>query len=389
MLLKNSSEDICTRIKKHSHAYAPVSPELVQTSTFCYSDYRNFIEQSRDENNNYIYTRGANPTTAYLEDMLSELVGSEKCKVFSSGMGAISAILLTLLKQGDHMIMLNTIYGEAYSFAKYIQKFGIELTKVYIEKPEEITHYIQDNTKIIYLESPSHQKCQLLDLQGIAQIAKSHNIATVMDATWASPIFLKPFDYGIDIVVHSMSKYIAGHSDSLGGVVCGNAYVINDISEYGLRFLGSVASPFNSWLTIRGLRTLPVRMSYLSNAVMKFIDALKVDKRITKIYHPYASSGYQQELSKKYLSGYGSLLSLELFDEDFGKLTKFVNTLSHFSIGVSWGGFESLALPSFKGDNQAKLDERGLRKSHIRIYIGLENTQTLIDDFIQALDSVY
>lgn len=389
MLLKNSSEDICTRIKKHSHAYAPVSPELVQTSAFCYSDYRNFIEQSRDENNNYIYTRGANPTTAYLEDMLSELVGSEKCKVFSSGMGAISAILLTLLKQGDHMIMLNTIYGEAYSFAKYIQKFGIELTKVYIEKPEEITHYIQDNTKVIYLESPSHQKCQLLDLQGIAQIAKFHNITTVMDATWASPIFLKPFDYGIDIVVHSMSKYIAGHSDSLGGVVCGNAYVINDISEYGLRFLGSVASPFNSWLTIRGLRTLPVRMSYLSNAVMKFIDALKVDKRITKIYHPYASSGYQQELSKKYLSGYGSLLSLELFDENFDKLTKFVNTLSHFSIGVSWGGFESLALPSFKGDNQAKLDERGLRKSHIRIYIGLENTQTLIDDFIQALDSVY
>lgn len=389
MLLKKSSEDICTRIKKRSHAYAPVSPELVQTSTFCYSDYQNFIEQSRDENNNYIYTRGANPTTTYLEDMLSELVGSEKSKVFSSGMGAISAILLTLLKQGDHMIMLNTIYGEAYSFAKYIQKFGIELTKAYIEKPEEITNYIQDNTKIIYLESPSHQKCQLLDLQGIAQIAKFHNITTVMDATWASPMFLKPFDYGIDIVVHSMSKYIAGHSDSLGGVVCGNVDVINDISEYGLRFLGSVASPFNSWLTIRGLRTLPVRMSYLSNAVMKFIDALKVDKRVTKIYHPYAASGYQQELSNKYLSGYGSLLSLELFDEDFDKLTKFVNTLSHFSIGVSWGGFESLALPSFKGDNQAKLDERGLRKSHIRIYIGLENTQTLIDDFVQALDSVY
>ncbi len=389
MLLKKSSEDICTRIKKRSHAYAPVSPELVQTSTFCYSDYQNFIEQSRDENNNYIYTRGANPTTTYLEDMLSELVGSEKSKVFSSGMGAISAILLTLLKQGDHMIMLNTIYGEAYSFAKYIQKFGIELTKAYIEKPEEITNYIQDNTKIIYLESPSHQKCQLLDLQGIAQIAKFHNITTVMDATWASPMFLKPFDYGIDIVVHSMSKYIAGHSDSLGGVVCGNVDVINDISEYGLRFLGSVASPFNSWLTIRGLRTLPVRMSYLSNAVMKFIDALKIDKRVTKIYHPYAASGYQQELSNKYLSGYGSLLSLELFDEDFDKLTKFVNTLSHFSIGVSWGGFESLALPSFKGDNQAKLDERGLRKSHIRIYIGLENTQTLIDDFVQALDSVY
>lgn len=389
MLLKKSSEDICTHIKKRSHAYAPVSPELVQTSTFCYSDYQNFIEQSRDENNNYIYTRGANPTTAYLEDMLSELVGSEKCKVFSSGMGAISAILLTLLKQGDHMIMLNTIYGEAYSFAKYIQKFGIELTKAYIEKPEEITNYIQDNTKVIYLESPSHQKCQLLDLQGIAQIAKFHNITTVMDATWASPMFLKPFDYGIDIVVHSMSKYIAGHSDSLGGVVCGNVDVINDISEYGLRFLGSVASPFNSWLTIRGLRTLPVRMSYLSNAVMKFIDALKIDKRVTKIYHPYAASGYQQELSNKYLSGYGSLLSLELFDEDFDKLTKFVNTLSHFSIGVSWGGFESLALPSFKGDNQAKLDERGLRKSHIRIYIGLENTQTLIDDFVQALDSVY
>lgn len=389
MLLKNCPEDVCTYIKKNKETYVPVGPELVQTSTFCYDDYQNFMDQSKDENNNYIYTRGANPTTSYLEDMLSDLIGCQKCKVFSSGMGAIAATLLTLLKQGDHMIMLNTIYGEAYSFAKYINKFGIDLTKVYIEKPEEVVQYIQDNTKIIYLESPSHQKCQMLDLEGIVQIARAHGITTVMDATWASPLFMKPFTYGIDLVIHSMTKYIAGHSDSLGGVVCGDTDIIDTISEYGLRFLGSVSSPFNSWLTIRGLRTLPVRMSYLSNAIVQFIDAIRDDPRIAKIYHPYAATGYQQELSKKYLSGYGSLFSLELADEDFDKLTAFVDKLSHFSIGVSWGGFESLVLPSFKGDNQAKLDERGLRKSHMRMYIGLENTQTLIDDFIQALDSVY
>lgn len=388
-MLIDNYRNICTHINKQSKDYTPISPEITQTSTFYFDDYATFIEESKDEKNNFVYTRGSNPTTENLEQMIAQLVGGEKCKVFSSGMGAITATLLTLLQNGDHMIMLNTIYGEAYSFAKYIEKFGIELTKVYIEKPEDVSQYIKSNTKLIYIESPSHQKCQLIDLEQITNIATQNNIYTLIDATWSSPLFLKPLDYGIDIVIHSISKYIGGHSDIVGGAVISTEKIVDDISEHGHQFLGAVSSPFNSWLAIRGLRTLPVRMTYLSSAVTVFIEAIKDDQRIKKIYHPYTASGYQKKLSEKYLTGYGSLLSLELVDEDFDKLINFVDELKYFSIGVSWGGFESLVLPSYKGGNFDKLKERGLKKSHIRLYIGLEDTQTLIDDFKNSLDKVY
>src|SRR5699024_828920 len=148
---------------------------------------------------------------------------------------------------------------------------------------------------------------------------------------------------------------------------------------------GAVNSPSNSWLAIRGLRTLPTRMSYYNNSVIEFIDFLKCDNRIGKIYHPYASNDeYQYKLSKKYLKGYSSLLSFELKNEDYEKLKEFVNTLEYFSIGISWGGFESLILPSFRNNNEEKLKSRGIKKSHIRLYIGLEDINTLINDFKQA-----
>ena len=386
---KKFFEDICTEVNFESMPYSPMSPDICQTSNFYFSSYEDFIEKSKDEKNNYIYTRGSNPTTIQLEKMLANLVGGEKCKVFSSGMGAISSTLLTLLSEGDHLIMLNTIYGEAYSFAKYINKYGIELTKEYVEDYSQVEELIQENTKIIYIESPSHQKCQMIDLEGLTQIAHAHGIMVVMDSTWASPLFQDPISYGVDVVIHSMSKYIGGHSDIVGGAVISSNEIIDTISEHGHQFLGAVNSPFNSWLAIRGLRTLPVRMSYFSNSVKEFIDAFKSDSRIKKIYHPYCATDQQKELSDKYLSGYGSLMSLELANEDFEKMKEFVNSLESFSIGVSWGGFESLILPSYKGNNVEKLIERGLGKGHIRLYIGLENIETLINDFRTSLDKVY
>lgn len=382
-------ENITSRVSKVKQDYIPMSPEIIQTSSFYFDTYEEFMENSEDEKNAYVYTRGSNPTTSILEDMLMDLENGEKCKVFSSGMGAISATLLTLLEQGDHFLMLNTIYGEAFSFAQYMSKFGIELTKAEIDKPEDINQYIQSNTKMIYLESPSHQKTQLIDLDEVSKIAKSINAYTVMDSTWSSPLFQKPLDHGIDVVIHSLSKYIGGHSDIVGGAVIGSEEIVNSIFNYGHQYLGAVNSPFNSWLAIRGLRTLPVRMKQHSSSVVKFLDEIKDDSRISRIFHPYLGNEYQQKINKKYLSGYGSLFSLELVDEDFEKLTKFVNELKYFSIGVSWGGFESLVLPSYKGNNMKKLNSRGLTKSHIRFYIGLEDTDTLIKDFKNALDKVY
>lgn len=376
-------------IKMDKDSFIPMSPEIVQTTSFYYDNYEDFLKITSDEKNSFVYTRGSNPTTKELEKMLAQLEGGEKAKVFGSGMGAISSTLFTLLEQGDHVLMLNTIYGTALSLGKYIDKFGVEIENINIEKPEEILEYIRPNTRAIYFESPSSQRFELLDLEKIAEIAQEHNAYTIMDATWASPIFQKPLAHSIDVVIHSLSKYVGGHSDLVGGVVIGSEEIVDDIFEHGHQLLGSTISPMNSWLAIRGLRTLPVRMKHHDYSVRKFLDAIKDDERIHQIFHPYVADDYQQELAEKYLTGYGSLFSLEFVDEDFDKLKKFVNRLEYFAIGVSWGGFESLVLPSYKGNNIEKLNYRGFKKSHIRLYIGLEAPDTLINDFKTALDEVY
>lgn len=382
--------DICAGIiKTDNHSFVPMSPEIVQTTSFYYETFEEYLDASNDEKNSFVYTRGSNPTTVELEKMLAKLENGEKAKVFGSGMGAISATLLTLLKQGDHILMLNTIYGNSLSLGNYLDKFGIEVTNVNVERADEISQHVRPNTRVIYFESPSSQRFELLDLEEVGKIAKENNAYSVIDSTWASPIFQKPLNHSIDLVIHSLSKYVGGHSDLLGGAVIGNEELVDDIFEHGHQLMGSVISPLNAWLAIRGLRTLPVRMDYHSISVTKFIDAIKDDPRVGKIFHPHAADEYQQGLAEKYLTGYGSLLSLELVDEDFEKLKCFVNSLEYFSIGVSWGGFESLVLPSFHGNNIEKLKYRNLKKSHMRLFVGLEDTDTLIKDFKDALDKVY
>jgi len=387
--MKKTVEDICSEVEKNNKSYTPMAPELTQTSSFYYDSYEEFIKRSEDEKNNFVYTRGSNPTTSQLEEKLARLEQGEKCKIFSSGMGAIAATLFSLLKSGDHILMINTIYGEAVSLSNYMQKFGIEQERIDVSQTEDITDYIRNNTKMIYFESPSSQKFELLDLEEIARIAEEKDIITAIDATWASPIFQNPLKYGIDLVVHSLSKYIGGHSDIVGGAVIGKDEIVDYIFEKGHQSLGAVISPFNSWLGLRGLRTLPIRMNYLNNSVKKVIDFLSSDPRISKVFHPYCGNSEQQFLTKKYLSGFGSLLAIELKNNDFDKLKQFINTLELISIGVSWGGFESLVLPAYKGNNEVSLKERGLSLSHIRMYVGLENPESIIQDIKNALDLVY
>ncbi|MGX6978138.1 aminotransferase class I/II-fold pyridoxal phosphate-dependent enzyme [Vagococcus elongatus] len=383
-------EDICSEIKKEIFKdYIPMSPEIVQTSSFYYPTYDDFIKVADDEKNHYVYTRGNNPTTEILEKKLAQLECGEKCKVFSSGMGGISSVFFTLLSRGDHILMINTVYGEAVSLVSYMEKFGITYDRIDVETTQDIEWHIKENTKLIYFESPSSQKFELLDLELISSIAKKKNIYTIIDGTWASPIFQKPLQHGIDLVIHSLSKYIGGHSDLVGGAVIGDNYLVDEIFEHGHQSLGATISPFNSWLALRGLRTLPVRMKQLDESVRIVIDAIKDDERIAKIFHPYCGDTSQKDLSKQYLSGYGSLLAIDLATQNFEKLLRFVNSLEVVSIGVSWGGFESLALPAFKGNNSEKLAERGLSPSHIRLYIGLEHPESIINDIRQALDQAF
>lgn len=387
---KQFDENICTQIeKKTGKSSYPVSPEIVQTSSFYFPNYEDFIAISEDEKNNFVYTRGTNPTTHLLEKQLAELERGEKCKVFSSGMGAITATLFTLLKKGDHLLTVNTIYGEALKFSNYMEKYGVKTTNIHLKEGESLESYIQENTRIIYFESPSSQVYELLDLEKIASIAKEKNIYTVIDNTWASPLLQHALDYGIDLVIHSCSKYIGGHSDLVAGAVIGKEHLVDEIFEYGHQILGAVNSPFNSWLAIRGLRTLPIRIKQANESIQFVLDGIKDDARISRIFHPYLAEGEQKELADKYLTGYGSLFSLQLADPDTDKMIQFVNALKVITVGVSWGGFESLALPVFKGSNAESVLNRGLSLVHVRIYVGLEHPETILNDIKQALDLTY
>ena len=199
-----NDENICCEVEKGMEKmYHPMVPELVQTSSFYFPTYEEFMAASIDEKNNYVYTRGTNPTTEILEKKIARLERGEKCKVFASGMGAISATLFTLLQQGDHVLMVNTIYGESVSFVQYLEKFGVSLTKVDVAETEELFQFVQENTKVIYFESPSSQKFELLDLEKITALAQKIGAYTVIDNTWASPLFQHPLCHNVDLVIHS------------------------------------------------------------------------------------------------------------------------------------------------------------------------------------------
>lgn len=387
MSMKDST--ICEHyFENNKNYYGAVTPPIIETSLFTFKTFEEFIMSSTNERNNYLYTRGVNPTTEIFEKKIAELERGERAKAFSSGMGAISATLFSLLKSGDHILLVNNVYGPATNYSSLLSKFGVESSNVFIEDAKELENYVKTNTKIIYYESPSTQMMQMLDVEEIVRIAKKHNILTMTDNTWSTPIYHKPLTYGVDISIHSCTKYIGGHSDVVAGIVISSNDIIDKIFEYGHQFQGAVLGPLEAWLLIRGLRSLPARLEYQKNTTSKVVDFLKSNNKIKKINHYLCYSGKQKELASKYLNGYTSLLSFELYRDDFDSICKFVNKCKVFQIGVSWGGYESLILPQYNGKNEDYLNNIKIPKSLIRLYIGLEDPDDLISDLSNALESI-
>ncbi len=386
IMIKDRLIKTCLAVIPDEQSHYAISPEIAMTSSFYSKSYEAYVAASKDEFNNYVYTRGSNPTTHKLEVLLAELEGAQRCKVFASGMGAISATLQSYVMNGSHIVVVNSIYSTAMKFIKSLEKFGVSHTVVMSVDTQEIVSAIQDNTDVIYLESPSSQKFEIVDLKAIADIAKSRQITTMIDNTWATPMFQRPLESGIDLILHSCSKYIGGHSDIVAGAVLGTTEGVGKVEQNGYLMMGSTCSPMNSFLAIRGIRTLPIRMEKHNSNVKAVIDALKDDPRIEKIYHPYIQ---QAERSEKYLDGYGSLLAITFTDKDTTKLQTFINTLETFLIGVSWGGYESMVLPGYKFDNLETMKARGLDITHTRLFIGLLEAQMTITDLKQALSIAY
>lgn len=375
------------------HKGAVVTP-IYQNSLFTFKSWDAIDEAFEDPQNNYIYTRGNNPSVVGCEKKIAKLAGGEKAKLCASGMGAISSAIMNSVKTGDHIIAVKNTYGPASNLmGQYLKKrWNVEVTFVEGKELTDFSNNIQDNTTLIYLESPSSVVMSLQDIRGVAKLAKEHKIRTIIDNTMATFLYQKPLEMGIDIEVHSCSKYIGGHSDVVAGVIISSAEIIDSIFTDEAALFGAKMAPFEASLIQRSLRTFEIRVREHSKNTEKFVEYLESEPLVTKIYSPCAKDYDQAELRDQQMSGVTGLLAFEMNVDDVDKLKLFVNSFEYFSIGVSWGGHESLIYPPaisyLKEYSPEDFKMLGITLGTIRMSIGLEDVEDLIADTKKCFDLI-
>jgi cystathionine beta-lyase len=365
--------------------YNAVAPPILQTSNFACNTVDDMRQMLQHEAESYLYTRGNNPTVTMFEKKMAALEGAEHAIAFGSGIAAISAAVLSQLKAGDHVVCVEKPYGWTNVLMKrFLPRFGVEVTMVDGTDPENYRRAMQPNTKLLYLESPNSFTFELQDIEAIAALAKAHGCSTIIDNSFASPLFQNPLQMGMDLVVHSCTKYIGGHSDTMGGVICGSRAAINKIFENEYMTLGAILSPQDAWLLIRGLRTLPVRMQRVAETTRTVVAWLEQQEKVEKIFYPFLPTHPQHELAKKQMRSNTGQFTIALRTNDIKQVDLFCDSLQHFPMAASWGGHESLIYPAaayyVDGTHKGKLDF-----NLVRFYIGLEDADYLIRDIEQAL----
>lgn len=364
-----------------------ISPPIIQTSNFTFPDLAAFRSAFTNELENHIYSRGNNPTVQILRKKLAALEQTEDALVFSSGSGAIAATVISQVKAGDHIVCVEGPYSWTQTLlTSFLGRFGVSHTFVDGSSMEAIKAAIRPNTKVLYLESPCSITFQIQDLKACAELAKAHDITTIIDNSFSSPIFQQPATFGIDLVVHSATKYINGHSDVVVGVVCGSKEKIFQIFNLEQMTLGSILPPHDAAMVIRGLRTLPLRMKRVSESALKVATFLEAHPKVEQVIYPMLPSFPQYELAQQQMSGAGGLLSVYLKAETLADMEKFIQQLRHFLIAVSWGGHESLIMPVAGFYHIPGREDSTLPWNLTRLYIGLEEADWLIEDLKQALN---
>lgn len=380
--MRKNITEVLHHLGEENMPFGSVTPPIFQTSIFQFGSFDEFKEALSDEEENYLYTRGNNPTVSIVEEKIAALEHGQKAKLFASGIAAISAGIMAFLKSGDHVICVEDSYSWTKTLLeKYLKRFGISYTYVDGSNLDEIYSAIRPNTKIIYLESPTTFTFKIQDLESISSFAKKQNIKTIIDNTWATPYFQNPLDFGIDLVVHSSSKYFGGHSDVVAGVIAGNRKDISHIFNTEFLNIGAVPDPFASWLILRGLRTLHVRMERHFQNTMKVIDYLSSHPAIEKINYPFYKDNPQLSLAKKQMRGGSGLFSIKLATKKLEDVKVFTDNLRVFKRAVSWGGYESLVVPYAVSHKNLLEDNISI----VRIHVGLEDPEILIDDLERSL----
>lgn len=364
-----------------------IAPPIVQTSNFEFKRIADLRERFKDEYGGYLYSRGLNPTVDILRKKLAALDGAEDCLVFNSGAAAIYSSVVPFVSQGDHIISVRKPYTWAQKlFDLWLPKFGVTTTYVDGRTIQNIENAIQTNTKIIYLESPNSWDYAIQDLKRISALAKSKNILTVVDNSYCTPIYQKPIELGIDISMQSATKYIGGHSDVVAGVLCGPKILLKKIFDLDYLLVGNGIQPFNAWLLIRGLRTLPVRLEAISKTTRLVIEYLKSHPKIEKVLFPLDPDFDQYHLASEQMQGACGLFSVIVRTEKAEYIERFCEALKCFFIAVSWGGYESLVIPKVAGIEISSFDAHQTDHRMIRFYVGLESADYLIYDLNQALE---
>ena len=375
--------------EERENYFNAIAPPIVQTSNFAFKKVDELRTTLEDEMSGYLYSRGINPTVDILRKKLAAMDGAEDCLVFNSGAAAIFAGVFANIKSGDHIVSVRNPYTWAQRmFDNILPRFNVHTTYVDGRETKNFELALQNNTSFIYLESPNSWNFELQNLKEVVALAKSKNIITMIDNSYCTPVFQKPIQTGIDLSMQTATKYISGHSDTLGGVLSGSHEMIKKIFDSEYLNIGSGIQPFNAWLLIRGLRTLPARLERITRTTNEVIKFLKQHPKIEQIIFPFDESFPQYRLAKEQMKGACGLFTFTLKNGSLESITKFCESLQHILMAVSWGGHESLVIPKCSGIQPRDFDPDTADHQYIRMYVGLEDAPYLTNDLNQALNGI-
>ncbi len=357
-----------------------IVPPLYQTATYV------LPEVGRDLG--FDYTRSANPTRQLLEENLAAIEGGKYGICFSSGMSAVDSCM-KLLKSGDHVICSDDVYGGvSRHFDNILVRYGLEFTYVNTSEPEKVKAAIQPNTKMLWVETPTNPLLKVTDLEAMAKIAKENDLFYGVDSTFATPVFLRPLEFGADIVMHSTTKYISGHNQLIGGIVITNREDIYEEMKYVQKTIGAVPSPFDCWLTLLGVKTLHLRMAKHAENGQIVAEFLEADPKVAQVTYPGLSSHPQHEIAKEQMSGFSGMISFELTGGLQGGKTV-MNSVKLCSLAESLGSVETMIThPATMTHADVPVEERharGLTDGMVRISVGIEDPEDIVADLEQAL----
>ncbi len=369
--------------------FRAIAPPIIQTSNFAFKKVDELRQGFVDEYSTWLYSRGLNPTVEILRKKLAALDGAEDCLVFNSGAAAIFASVLANVKSGDHIVSVRGVYSWAQKmFNEILPRFNVSTTYIDGTDINNFKEATKPNTAIYYLESPNSWSYELQDLRAVAQLAKQHNIITICDNSYCTPIYQRPIELGIDLSLQSATKYIGGHSDTVAGVLSGSRKMIERIFNSEYMNIGSGIQPFNAWLLIRGLRTLPARLDRITQTTRQVIAYLEDHPRVEKVIFPFSEYFPQYALAKQQMQGACGLLTFVIKATNIESIELFCESLKHILLAVSWGGHESLIIPGCAAIKREAFNASANAHRMIRLYVGLEEPGYIINDLEQAFNAV-